>query len=274
MRHPPNVFMVPDALVRLASERGNANASDLVHQLRFTTTLHLGPDQVTPGMHLNSRVPRGSGVLAAAYLRDQLMGQLAGGSACRVVLVTLLRHPVDQLVSAWHYTRRRVPLQVFAKRHSTTLLGVLDTPGALQLKPGSPSNPFTEYVRAKARAQPGSGLDTLLSFFDVVGHTERFEESLLLLTDAAGLQEPLGCPLSQNRGSYTPNASEAQVVAAALGGVEAPLIAWYAKRLAAFDRSNEIRENGQFLPRVKRLSELRAAHAAALGRGSSAFSES
>ena len=98
-------------------------------------------------------------------------------------------------------------------------------------------------------------------FFDVVGHTERFAESLLLLTDAAGLQDPLGCPLKQNRGRYTPNATEASLVEAVLG---APLVRWYTNRLAAFDRSNKGRANGTFARRASRLSELRATHAAAL----------
>ena len=169
-----HAFVLPDALIKLSSEHASStsadwwNASSVMRSLRFVATHHLGPDRATPGMHLNSRVPAGPGVLPAAFVRDALLGTTLPAS-CRIILVTVLRHPVAQLISAWHYTHRREPLASFAQRHSSTLLGVVAN--GLQLKPSLLSShprhaAFVRYVRRMASQRPSAGLDTLLSFFD------------------------------------------------------------------------------------------------------------
>lgn len=332
-----HAFVLPDALIKLSSEHASStsadwwNASSVMRSLRFVATHHLGPDRATPGMHLNSRVPAGPGVLPAAFVRDALLGTTLPAS-CRIILVTVLRHPVAQLISAWHYTHRREPLASFAQRHSSTLLGVVAN--GLQLKPSLLSShprhaAFVRYVRRMASQRPSAGLDTLLSFFDgacvplgvprpghtgigswsayphtiyirhtcsrafttvslgrllarytsicteascvsalffvlprtVVGHVERFDETILLLVDAAGFQAPLACPHVRNSGSYNrDNASEWQLVAAVVR--PSGLVPWYTTRLRAFDATNQ-RRGPSFARRVQRLSQYRRDHSSA-----------
>ena len=114
-----------------------------------------------------------------------------------------------------------------------------------------------QYVTRMAAKRPEAGLDTLLSFFDVVGHVERFDETILLLTDAAGLQSPTACNANLNTGGYQrDNASEWQLVSTVLR--PSGLVPWYSRRLRAFDARNQER-GPTFARRVQRLSQLRGA---------------
>ena len=214
---PSGTFQLPDALLRYAVRRDQKSASATAHataaattasllgKLRIVTAFHGGPDAVAHGMDV------GDTTLARfGFLRDRLFAP----AGCKLVLLTFLRHPVDVIISAYHYTgqaKKGTSLASFARRHSASLLGTANgmfAPGKdgwygarLHLLGGVPdatstvtTRAYASYARRRADAQAAHALEPLLAQFDVVGHSERYDESLLLLIDAAGLQHPAACP--------------------------------------------------------------------------------
>ena len=263
-------FVLPFDLFKLA------NISDL-RSLRFQTTMHLGPHAITPGMSIS----RGTMMLRWSYMRDVVFPQ----AGCKLTLVTILRHPVRQLLSAYQYIRPKgVALRAWARRHAATLLGV--RAGGFYDAVGGEGNAksrfgpsFDQYVAALAERSPGTTLDPLLSLIDVVGHVERFDASLLLLVDAAGLQRPLACAAPRNsqegceddaRRRKRPatlcyNTTEGSGHWREVADEMPALVKWYEMRLVAFDAA-VARKGAQFASRVARLAALRERAAAKQSR--------
>ena len=218
-------------------------------------------------------VNQNSMLLRWTYLRDVVFRQ----QHCRLTLATFLRHPVDAALSAYAYLRpRKTPLVEWARERAASLLGVktaifADAIGRLG-KASDHGAAFDAHVLALATRFPAATLDPLLGALDVVGHTERFTESLLLLIDHAGLRKPLACSAPRNlratrrsgggadKRSSAPaaNSSEWRAVAAVMPA----LVEWYDRRLAAFDAATAER-GAAFRQRVETLRTLRAKAAAA-----------
>ena len=253
----PATFLLPDDLLRWD------NAMLYRLNFRVTVSFHSGPVNDVPGMHT-----RASSALRFAFLRDRVFAK----RGCTLVLATLLRHPVAQLISAWEYVHgrpngRAISLVDFAVQHRGSLLGIWptlfrhfdETFGAHQYGQTAMASALGTYAaRTASAANPSATLNPLLDLFNVVGHVERFDESLLLLIDAAGLQEPRACARPINvqscDGACPTNASRWDAVAAAVP----KLVEWYASRLTSFDAS--IADKGdRFRARVRLLSELRSA---------------
>lgn len=272
-RDVSRVFTVPEALMQLPGDRVNATLGSL----RFVTAMHLGPTDMVPHMH-SGRTP----LLRLAYLRDAVLPR-----SCRLVLATWLRHPVSQLVSAWHYARpRNVTLAAWARRQSHTLLGVRsdlfrDSQGRfgdVSTVPKHHKGAFEEFARRAVKQRVEHVVEPLLSLLDVVGHIERFDESLLLLIDLSGMQQPLACPVPGNTKACDMASGGAQGARGTRGGcyetrsegyrrewdivaAEATeLVGWYERRLRAFD--DRVRGLGEsFRERAQALGRLRREHA-------------
>ena len=75
---------------------GLLNNATLRSKMRFVTSYHSFPIGPTPGMGHDVSALEHFGLLRAR----------AKPAGCRVLLLTVLRHPASQLVSAWHYSGR------------------------------------------------------------------------------------------------------------------------------------------------------------------------
>ena len=185
-------FVLPSDLLRFEPTSRISDRAFL-RSLRFVTSVHFGPTSVSASA---------SQVLPFIYLRDSVFRS----AGCKLVLATWLRHPARQLISAWHYNGRRGDLFAFAQSRAGALLGMSNTlyrnhdgflVGVKTAPPELRSAYISNAIRVEAVAAPAV-MESLLSVFDVVGHVERFDESLLTLIDAAGLQAVTACPLADN----------------------------------------------------------------------------
>ena len=257
-------FLLPDDLFRVR------NLSTVMRNgFRFVASYHLGPVDGVPGMNTAQ-----TSVLRYAYLRDRVFGSLG----CRLVVATFLRHPVAQLLSAWRYTRgnpemsgrdlaqvamdhREVMLGIDSRLYRTRFNGLFGpTVGDIPvgtLGRADTGGDFEAYASQQASSMAAHVLEPLLHLFDVVGHLERFDESLLLLIDAAGLQAPYACPAHVNRNAECDsspqrckNATEWALVARLMP----ELVHWYELRLARFDDATRARGK-RFATRVRLLRQ-------------------
>jgi hypothetical protein len=181
-----------------------------------------------------------------------------------------------------------------ARERASSLLGVRATVFTDELgRQGGPRSQhgarYDEHVRAQAARFPSATLEPLFSLFDVVGHVERFDASLLLLIDAAGLQAPLACAAPVNTQTQSCESGQAARRAARKQAVPPPtrcyngtpgsaqwrevasavpaLVTWYEERLRRFDAMIEGRGT-QFGRRVETLRTLRRMSMAAGQRSS------
>ena len=264
-------FVIPDGLMHLDPE--HSKVASFIRRLRVVYTAHMGPAGVTM---------TASHTLSLAYLRDAVFRPLG----CRFLLVTWLRHPASQLLSAWHYAGRKGSAHEWAMAHAHALLGARSTffrdhrgQGRVVVRPTDvPTglyNRLTEVTRALEAKTAPAAADALLAAFDVIGHTERFDASLLMLIDAAGFQSPTACPVPANtqacamgtdaddaekhRRCYLQNATQYNEVVAAIPH----LVHWYEERLARFDAAITA-QGTDFLERVQLLGRMRKEAAARL----------
>ena len=268
-------FVLPDDLFRIPPNEANTSGVPILQTLRFSTTAHLGPLSVTPGMKTS-----GKGMMAKfSFLRDAVFP----GHGCRLTLVVMLRHPIATLLSAYSYARPKERFLVWAQRHAAVPLGVsshlfLDGVGAMGGPRSKYGNAFDAHVSGLAARFPSAALDPLLSLLDVVGHVERFTASLLLLIDAAGLQTPLACSAPRNvqqerrcESSEAANRSPTSTEHCYNSSIQSArwreaaaampaLVAWYDQRLATFDAAIASRGT-TFHKRMEQLRDLRAAAA-------------
>ena len=275
-KRPGGIFVLPGDLIRALGNVSTSSGDYLaLNSLRFVTALHMGPDAEIPTM----TTAGDSSVLHFAFLRDVVWRR-----SCRLVLVTMLRHPVAQLLSAWHFRSSHASggLATWAGRHNSMPLGMrnyLFRGGSVRPKHmvgGHFVAKYERYAQAAATASVAAAVDPILSLFDVVGHTERFDESLLLMIDAAGLQSALACPSPRNtracHGGQQPSTSRPCYDGTnsssdwAVVAKQVPeLIRWYEARIALFDQA--VASRGQsFASRVARLGQMRRARAAASHR--------
>lgn len=202
----------------------------------------------------------GAGEMVSGIMQ---LNQMPGLAGCKFGMVTMLRHPAAQLLSAYHYTQdtRKVALARFAAGF---------TPDALL------------GVRSPLRSAAGAGVNSssveasialadrvLWSRFDVVGHTERFEETLLRISDRFGVQHLLAQALPNNVGpcfsASSASSDQSQVDSGEYSASEwdaavalrPQLSSWYAKRLADFDAATRSDGDGTFANRVAALRKAR-----------------
>lgn len=185
-----STFVIPDDLLGRVDPTRPADLAFL-RRLRFVTTEHTGPWAVSLSAPM---------ALPLAYLRDEVFA----AAGCKVVLVTWLRHPVSQLVSAWHYNGRRGSLIEWAQSHGVhALLGMRSTlfrdhtgQGTLvkiRSLPPERQQSYTHHARAYEAAGAPAMANALLKLFDVVGHMERFDESLVCSPESISDAFPNQC---------------------------------------------------------------------------------
>ena len=262
-------FVLPFDLFR--AKDINSSRS-VLRSLRFVSSQHLGPSSITPGM-TTTRNPQ---VIKWTYMRDLIFPPIG----CSLTIATFLRHPVAALISAYAYTRPKESLAAWARSHASVLLGVrpgtfIEARGAEGGKRSRHGAAFDAHVDAMAAKFPEATLDPLLSLFDVVGLVERFDESLLMLIDSAGLQAPLACATPRNMqaqgcakskraldrpGTAPPdqcyNSSSGSAQWIEVAATMPALVAWYERRISLFDQ-DVARRGFAFRRRVRQLADLR-----------------
>jgi len=227
------------------------------------TSFHGGPLFVTPGATFDANGP--SALLKdAAALRERTKTHSSGGGGgngdrCRVVLATIVRHPVEQLLSAWQYTEGgpgNLAVAPFVAGYPPDLLlGVDSSTSAARQGEGATANATLRQATVDLAEQQ------LWSQFDVVGFTERFDATLLRIADAFGVAHLLETSLPDNPtsdahpGQQPPTQAEVDEVAR----LRPELIAWYERRLEAFDA--EVDADPAFKRRVEALRAAREAAA-------------
>ena len=221
-------------------------------RVRFVTSFHQGPTSPTPGMTAD----------VGSLWHFALLRERAALHGCKIVLTTLLRHPASQLVSAFRYTRGMstrnrsqttpLPFSRWLDELGTapdTMLGIPFRP----LRATVPMLRDPEMLRRMHRANIQMMESTLLSQLDIVGHTERFETTLLLIMDAAGLQHPLVCPTIAEQHQNDSVAHPMRYIAALARVSE--LAEWYEGRLQRFDAATAQLPDGTFAARLRWLQQ-------------------
>lgn len=226
----------------------------------FFASFHGGPLFVTPGASFDANGP-------SPLLQETVALRERAKGGCRVVLATIVRHPVDQLLSAWQYTEggpSNLDLAPFVAGYPPDLLMGVGSDASV----GGQGDDGGATANATARqATVDLAEKHLWSQFDVVGFTERFDATLLRIADTFGVAHLLETSLPDNPtseahpGQQPP--TQAQMDEAAR--LRPELIAWYEKKLKAFDAAVDAD------PAFKRRVEtLRAAREAAAKRAAAA----
>lgn len=212
---------------------------------RFVTTFHGGPASTVPGLQYGPVRPSSKLDRADRGMLDKIYSLRMRAPACKIALVTVLRHPAAQLLSSWAYVAdpTRTTLAKFAAAFpADQLMGVrANVAGASVVADDS----------AARRARIVIADRELWGRFDVVGHTERFAATLLLISDATGLKHLLVQPTPDNAGPCELDLDPAQRAGAAYAAANSSefsasawaqavalrpeLSEWYEERLQAFD---------------------------------------
>ena len=164
----------------------------LMHQLSH----RVAPRRIIIEVHSEWGLP------PSFYADVRRLRQLYEPIGCRVTLGTVLRHPVAWYFSlfAWR-AANRIPLCQWSPWYD----------GMARQFTGH-SLPFVPAAKRKMRLQPAA-VSELLREFDVVGVSERFEESLLLLGARAGLRHLAHFRMGDNNKPNFPRLTRALVQA-------------------------------------------------------------
>ena len=168
------------------------NKTLLMHQLSH----RVAPRRIIIEVHSEWGLP------PSFYADIRRLRQLYEPIGCRVTLGTVLRHPVAWYFSlfAWR-AANRIPLCQWSPWYD----------GMARQFTGH-SLPFVPAAKRKMRLQPAA-VSELLREFDVVGVSERFEESLLLLGARAGLRHLAHFRMGDNNKPNFPRLTRALVQA-------------------------------------------------------------